>query len=220
MTWLKDLKMNYKFYYIRFIRYKNKYGIVNSFKRIGEKLYQSIFQRDDYVFYSDLALLKEQIINLPERISVEQIERREQINEIYFMSLSNHIGEEILSIQLKNRFSVSATLWIIKAGEDLAGYVWSIGKSKFGPYYMPIGENDVFIFDGAVLEKYRGKNIFPMLLSTVLFTLKEYGVNRAIVDAHEWNVSVHKSFFKVGAKILGIVRKYKIGNNAYLIWKG
>jgi hypothetical protein len=120
--------------------------------------------------------------------------------------------------QMKQRFLSSATLWVIKVNNNLAGYVWSAGQSDFGPYYFPIGDKDVFLFDGAVIAEYRGKNLYPLLLSNVLHGLRISGCSRAIYDAHEWNHAVIKSFMKVGGKRLGIVKKYKIGRRRYLLW--
>jgi len=174
------------------------------------------------VFYYDLTLFNIHDVQNPDNIEIESKTNEKQIGKEDLNSLIEHIGEEILLPQLKKRFPHSAILWMIKVDGKLAGYVWSIGKSTAEcpcPYYFPLCDNDVFLFDGSVLTQYRGRNLYPLLVKHVLYGVKKLGFIRAIFDAHEWNVPVQKSFLKVGMKKLGVVRKYKFWGRNLLLWK-
>lgn len=193
--------------------------MLNAFRRMIEKAYLAVFKPYDMVFYTDLSQSNEKPMSPPVNITVESVFNESQIPYNVMQALIKHVGKEIIIHQVRERFSSEATLWVIRSGGNLAGYVWSAGRSEFGPYYFPIGENDVFLFDGAVLEDYRGKNIYPVLLSNVLYGLKTSGKSRAYYDAHSWNEAVIRSFMKVKAKKLGIVKKYRIGRKHYIVWK-
>lgn len=214
--------MPIKFYYIRLIRYFKKYGLKQSIKRMKEKSYQYIFEKTDFVFYNDLTLLDIHDLQNLQNITIESITKEKEIKKEDLNSLIEHIGEEIILTQLKERFAKLAVLWMIKVDGKLAGYVWSIGKSTYKcpcPYYFPLCDNDVFLFDGSVLPQYRGRNLYPLLLKHVLYGVKKMGFIRAICDAHEWNVSVIKSFSKAGLKKLGTVRKYSLMGHEFVLWK-
>jgi hypothetical protein len=74
-------------------------------------------------------------------------------------------------------------------------------------YYFPLAEDDVILFDGAVLPEYRGRNIFPILLTNVFYELKKRGIARVIFDAMIWNKSVLRSLEKIPAKKLCAIKK-------------
>jgi ribosomal protein S18 acetylase RimI-like enzyme len=205
-------------YYDRFVRYRQKNGILKTFQRMYEKTYQHILTRDDHIFYIDLKEYTPKFNNTTDEHHVQPIESVEQLSEKDLSVLYEHIGKNIITPQLKFRFSISATMWVIKIEDNIAGYVWSTRKSKIKPYYIPLGENDVFMFDGSVISKYRGRNVYPQLLSNVVSSLKQRNFYRVIFDAHGWNSSVIRSFNKIGAKQLGIVRRYKFGRNNFLLW--
>lgn len=214
--------MPIKFYYIRFSRYFRKYGLKQSIKRMIEKSYQNIFKKNDFVFYQDLTLVNVQDTQNPQNIIIESITRENEIEKEDLNSLIEHIGEEIILTELKERFAKLAVLWMIKVDGKLAGYVWTIRKSTYKcpcPYYFPLCDNDVFLFDGSVLPQYRGRNLYPLLLKNVLCGVKRLGFIRAICDAHEWNGSVQKSFSKAGLKKIGVVRKYRFWRHDFLLWK-
>lgn len=214
--------MSLKFYYIRFIRYYKRHGLLQTIERIIEKSLQALFKNDYIVFYYDLLLFDEHEAQKPPNITIESITKENKIEKEDLNGLIEHIGEEITLIELKERFAKLAVLWMIKVDGKLAGYVWSIGKSTYkcpGPHYFPLCDNDVYLFDGSVLPQYRGRNLFPLLLKHVLYGVKKLGFIRVIFDAHEWNVSVHKSFSKVGMKKLGVVRKYRFWGRNFLLWK-
>lgn len=181
-----------------------------------EKLNQT---RDEIVYYYDLTLLNENDLRNPQDIKIESKTDEKQIEKDDLNSLIEHIGELIILTQLKERFTKKAVLWVIKSDGNLAGYVWSIGQSTFDPYYLPLCDNDVFLFDGSVLPQYRGRNIYPQLLKNVLYGVKRMGFSRAICDAYVWNISVQKSFLKVGLKKLGVVRKYRFWGRNFILWK-
>lgn len=209
--------MPLKFYYIRLIRYYKKYGFLQSFRRMIEKMNQT---RDEIVYYYDLILFNEHNLQNSQNITIESKTDEKQIGKDELNCLIEHIGKEIILTQLKERFAKGAVLWIIKFNGNLSGYVWSIGKSStLNPYYFPLCDNDVFLFDGSVLPPYRGKNIYPQLLKNALYGVKQMGFSRAICDAYVWNIAVQKSFSKVGLKKFGIVRKYRLFGHDFILWK-
>jgi len=212
--------MPLRFYLIRLTRYYNKYGLQGTLKRIKEKIALALFQRDDIVFYFDLIFFNSPVITKPDSYKIEAKSRVEEIDRSDMDSLNNHIGAEIISYQLNDRFSISAILWIIKVKDDLAGYVWSVAsKSKLSPSYIPLCNRDVYLFDGGVMERHRGKNIYPVFISHVIFELKKLGFVRAFFVAHEWNKSVLRSFSKIQAQTLGVARKYSFGGREFITWK-
>jgi hypothetical protein len=211
--------MPIKFYYIRFIRYFSKNGLKQVIKRMIEKSYQNIFKKNDFVFYQELTQLTEHDVQHQQNITIESKTNEKEIGKVDLGRLIQHIGEEIILTQLKERFAKAAVLWLIKVDDNLAGYVWSIGRSTLGPYYFPLCDNDAFLFDTSVFHAYRGNNIYPLLHTHVMLELKRRGVIRVIFDTHEWNIPIHKSLSKVKAKKLGIVRKYRFFGRNFILWK-
>ncbi len=211
--------MSLRFYLIRFMRYYKRQGLQETLKRIKEKIQLALLHRDEVIFYSDLIFINSPPVSKPDNYKIEAKLKTEEINGKDLDCLRNIISAEILAYQFKERFPQSAIMWIIKIDDDLAGYVWSTGKSTMSPSYLQLCNNDVYLFDGLVLPQYRGKNIYPVLLGNVLFELKIMGFVRAFLIAHQWNESVQKSFLKVNTKILAVVRKYGFGRHEYFTWR-
>jgi hypothetical protein len=192
--------------YRLFRYYKNK-GLTNTIHRMGQKLKQKIFQNAEIIFYSDLQKLDPEEVKLPEDFLVEAIESEKEIIDKDKKQLVDYVGREEIEYNIREGFSKSAILWLMKQNGNVIGFIWSIKDSSIKPYFFPLGENDVMLSDGAVLPEYRGRNIFPRFLTKVFYELKKRNAVRVIFDANISNKSVLRSFEKIHGKKLCVVKR-------------
>ena len=72
---------------------------------------------------------------------------------------------------MKERFGLGASLWLIKSRDKLAGYGWTLQGGTVEPHYFSLGQDDVHLFDFHVFPQYRGQGMNPFLVTSILSNL-------------------------------------------------
>jgi predicted acetyltransferase len=207
-----------RFYLVRLNEYYRKNGLIDTLKRVGEKLKNSVYGNYEYVFCCDLDKLNPKEHELPPNFSVVLRQSRDDITVTEESALCNYMNREILDYQLKRRLSRGAILWLIKIEGVVAGFMWSIRKKPLSPYYLPLASRDVFLFDGAVFPAYRGRGVYKWFSLAIWCELKKMGYIRVIFDAYAWNKSVLSAFRKIPVEKLGRARRIKLGKQNIVLW--
>lgn len=207
-----------KFLLSRLLRYYRNNGLLKTIKKAVQKFIQSVFLNTETLFYIDLSKLSLEKFRLPEGYAVESIQGREWLRDKDMKILSDYIGRDEMEYEVERRFSKNAILWLAKYNDHVTAFIWSIKHLPLEPYFFPIGENDVLLFDGAVMPEYRGRNIYPMFLTKIFHVLKEKGMTRVFIDAYKWNKSALHSVTKTPARKLCDARKINCLGRTIVIW--
>lgn len=210
--------MALKYLPFRLMRYYRKNGLYKTIQRVWEKVIQGLFLNAGTLFYLDLTKLTSEAFSLPDGFEVEVIEGSEGLNAKDIKKLNDYVGRDEMEYEIERRFSKNAILWLGKQHGDLTAYLWSIRHTPIEPYYMPLGKDDVLLFDGAVLPEYRGRNIYPAFLTQVFQELKKRDMMRVVFDAYKWNKSVLRSNEKTAATKLHDARKINCLGRTIVIW--
>jgi ribosomal protein S18 acetylase RimI-like enzyme len=119
---------------------------------------------------------------------------------------------------LAKRFARGSSLWLIKSGEKLAGYGWTMEGHTIASYYFLLGEDDVQLFDFYVFPKFRGRAMHWLLTAHILQTLAAEGRARAFADTAEWNQAQLSSFKMTPFRRLGLARSFRILGHTFVSW--
>ncbi len=119
---------------------------------------------------------------------------------------------------MKERFGKGASLWLIKSEGKLAGFAWTLRGGTMEPYFLPLGKDDPYIFDGFMLPQYRGRGFMPLWLNYALHELGAECSGRAFIEAAEWNWASLSTLKKTPFRRLGMARKLTIYGRTVVFW--
>ena len=119
---------------------------------------------------------------------------------------------------IKERFELGASLWLIKLEDQLAGYGWTLQGRTVEPHYFRLGPDDVHLFDFHVFPQYRGRGVNPSLVSYILRSLAAESHGRAFIEAAEWNQAQLASLRRTPFRRLGSARKFTLFRHTMVFW--
>jgi hypothetical protein len=154
-------------------------------------------------------------------LSYEVVVKRcvEEIKELERNSLVKNGNRELGEYKFSTRFDKGASVWFLKSGGEILGFIWSIRKKPVLPYFFPLSNNDVHLFDNEIFIDYRGKGLNGILVSHVLNGLREGGFHSAYIETAIWNTQEQKSLSKIKFEKIGLARKIVLWNKVYVIWE-
>ncbi len=179
---------------------------------------RNIFQNRFIIFYADIATIKDKEIKLPDSWTVECKQQQGDIKEIDLNRLLSSWNKTIKNRQIRERFDKGAILWFLKINNELAAFKWTIRKKPVKPYFFPLTDCDVHVFDAFVFPEFRGKNINAFLTKYVFFELKKDNTIRAFAEVHAWNKQELNSIQKSGFIRLSSARKFHFFGRNVTIW--
>jgi len=171
------------------------------------------------LFYADLLKLPDEQFTLPEEFAVECKKSENEISKEELDTLIFYRRERIIRHQLKDRFSKSSRLWLIKSNGQVAGFVWSVREATIEPYYFPLTSSDIHLFDNEIFYDYRGRGINSHLINYALFALKEEGMSRAYIETAVRNVREIRSLAKTYFSSYGSATKLRILGHNISFWQ-
>lgn len=202
----------------RVSEYYRRHGFKETFGRAGVAIKRALFASRMVVFYCDLTTLKLTPVNVPASLRVERFTAYADLNPSDLKEMTSFWNPKQAQRNIEEQFEKGATLWLVKAGDALAGYGWTIQGHTIGEYYFLIGASDVQLFDFYVFPKYRGRALHWLLTVYILQTLASEGCARAFADTGEWNQAQLASFRMTPFRRLGMVRCFTIFKRTFLSW--
>ena len=138
----------------RLTDYYKRHGFVPTMRRANLAVRRALFSSRMVVFYCDLAKQSTAVVNIPSSLRMERFQSYAELSQRDLQEMINIWNPKEAHKNIRERFETAATLWLVKSGEKLAGYGWTVQGHTVGPYYFRLGENDVQLFDFYVFPKF------------------------------------------------------------------
>jgi ribosomal protein S18 acetylase RimI-like enzyme len=206
--------MTISFFISRLTNYYSRHGLGATIRRLGLEIRRELFLNHIVVFYCDLSKQTTSPAKIPSSLKVERLTS--------YAELAPKDLQEMTSLQadrdIRERFEQRASLWLIRSGDMLASYSWSIRGRAITPYYFPLAHDDVQLFDFYTFPKFRGRAILWFLVTHILHSLKAEGAVRIFGHVAEWNHPSLSLYKMTPFQRLGLVRSYKIFGRTFTRW--
>ena len=202
----------------RFTDYYRRHGFAATIRRAGVAVKRSLFSSRSVLFYCDLARLTAPPRDLPTFLKVEQKKGSAELSPEDLQEMTSVWNPKLVEQNMKDRFDLGASLWMIKSHDKLAGYGWTLQGRTVEPHYFSLGRDDFHLFDFHVFPQYRGRSMNPLLVTRILESLATEGAGRALIEAAEWNHAQLSSLAKTPFRCLGRARKLTIFSRTVVCW--
>jgi ribosomal protein S18 acetylase RimI-like enzyme len=202
----------------RLTAYCNRHGFVATIRRAGLAVKRALFSSRMVVFYCDLAKQTTASVNIPSSLKAERLRSYAELSPQDLQEMTSFWNPKQAHRNIRERFEQGASLWLIKSGEKLAGYGWTLQGRTIEPYYFPLGQDDVHLFDFHVYHEYRGQGLNPFLVTHILSNLARIGGGRAFIEAAEWNEAQLSSLRKTPFHRLGRFRSFTMFGYTLVSW--
>ena len=198
--------------------YYARHGFGATMRRATLALERALFSNRMVVFYCDLAKQTTAPANIPSPMKVERLGNYPELSPQDLQEMTSFWNPKQAHRNIRERFELGASLWLIRSGDRLAGYSWTIRGRTIAPYYFPMAQDDVQLFDFYVFPKFRGRAILWFLITHILSSLGDEGAARVFGDVAEWN-QASLSFYKTSPfHRLGLARKVTILGYTLVRW--
>jgi hypothetical protein len=202
----------------RLTDYYVRHGLAATIRRAGMAAKRALFLNRMIIFYCDLSNYTARPVNIPNSLEIERLINEAELNPQVLQEITSFWNPKLAHRNIKERFAKGASLWLVKSGEQLAGYGWTLRGCTIADYYFSIAPNDVQLFDFYVFPKFRGRAMHWLLTAYILQTLSTEGAARAYADTGEWNEAQIASFKMTPFRRLGTARSLSIFGHTFVSW--
>jgi ribosomal protein S18 acetylase RimI-like enzyme len=173
------------------------------------------------IFYHDFppTPVETYLKDVPAHVTFERINSQEELAGADLVKIVNFWNPKLAERNLKERFAIGATLWLVRDQDELAGYGWTLTGKTVRPYFVPLGPNDIHLFDFLVFPEFRGRRLNPALVGFILDTLGREGRSRAYIEVAEWNDKELRSLEKTSFHHLGMARRSIFLRRTIVDWR-
>jgi ribosomal protein S18 acetylase RimI-like enzyme len=202
----------------RLMDYRRRHGFVATMRRVGLALRRAVFSSRMVVFYCDLGTQAAAPLNIPNSLKLDRLTSYSGLSQLDLQDMISFWNPKLAHRNIRERFEKGASLWLVRSGDKLAGYGWTLQGRTIESYYFPLAPEDVHLFDFHVFPQYRGQKINPLLVTHILHTLATMGGGRAFIEAAEWNEPQLASLQKTALRRLGLARSFTILGHTFTCW--
>lgn len=198
--------------------YYARNGFWSTVRRAGLAAKRALFSSRSVLFYCDLSTQIAPLDDLPSFLRVERKNTAAELSPEDLQAMTSFWNPKLARRNIKERFEKGASLWLIRFDGKLAGYGWTLRGRTIEPHYFPIGQDDAHLFDFHVFSQYRGRGMNPYLVTQILCNLATERVDRAFIEAAEWNRPQLLSLEKTPFHHLGYASKVTLFGRALVCW--
>jgi hypothetical protein len=199
--------------------YYTRHGLKTTIRRTVLAMRRVLSSNRMVVFYCELAKQTTLAADLPSPLRVDRLTSYAELSPQELHEIIHVWNPKLAHRNMRERFDQGASLWLIKSDDSLAGYAWTLLGQTIIPYYLPLGEGDVHLFDFYVLPKYRGRAIIYFLVVHILRCLAVDGADRVFGEVEEWNQPSLSSYTITPFRRLGWARKLTIFRHTVVCWE-
>lgn len=197
--------------------YLKKHGLLGAIRISAPRLLR-IFSNKEAVFVYDLQESRLDGLEGPTHLTIKRYGAIDDIPKDEMVQLVQLKGKDLLLGFLRSFFERGAHLWIAKLESKVVGVQWTIVAGFNGFYSMPILKNEIIVCAVEVFPTFRGRGIWPAMISLLNTYLKKQGFARSYVKIKLWNKPSLKSIAKTNARRIGTVRTLKVWNKYVSVW--
>jgi ribosomal protein S18 acetylase RimI-like enzyme len=198
--------------------YFKRNGLRATFRRFGLAARRALFSSRMILSYCDLPALSSLTAELPSPLMVERHRNQTDLSPRDLQEITSFWNPQQTRRNIKERFELGASLWLIKFEGKLAGYGWTLQGRTVEPHYFRLGQDDVHLFDFHVFPQYRGRGVNPSLVRYILRSLTAECQGRAFIEAAEWNQPQLASLGRTPFRRLGSARKFTLFRHTMVWW--
>jgi GNAT superfamily N-acetyltransferase len=202
----------------RISEYYKRHGFAETVRRAAVAAQRALFANRMVVYSCDLGKQREAALNVPDPLRIERVRSEGELSAQDREAITSFWNPELARKNIRDRFEKGASLWVIRSGEALAGYGWTLRGSTMEPYFFPLRPDDVHLFDFHVLAEFRGRGLNPLLVKCILKGLAGECAGRALIEAAEWNQAQLSSLRKTPFLRLGMVRSFTVLGHTFTHW--
>lgn len=202
---------------MRLTEYYRRHGFRAAIRRAALALKRALFASRMVVFYCDLDKSLPTTA-IPKPFKIERVTSEAALSQQDLDAITSIWNPKLARQRTNERFAKGASLWLIKAEDQLAGYGWTLRGYTIEPYFFPVGPDDVHLFDFHVFAQFRGQGINPLLVISVLRNLATDSGGRAFIEAAEWNEAQLSSLRKTPFRQMGLAMSVAIGGFRLVHW--
>jgi ribosomal protein S18 acetylase RimI-like enzyme len=177
-----------------------------------------LFSHGMILFYCNLSGWNLEQAPLPGFLTVERKRTEDEVSPLDLEEIIKPWNSRVAHQSIKERFGQGASLWMIKSESKLAGYGWTLRGHTIERHYYRLGPDDVHLFDFYVFPRYRGQGLNPLLVTEILRALAVERMERAFIEAAEWNHAQLASLRKTSFHRLGRASKFTILRRTIVFW--
>jgi hypothetical protein len=202
----------------RLAAYVKRHGLRATVGRAGIATRRALFSNRMIILICDLSGETLPPPNFPNLLRVERKRSAAELSPDESSEIINIWNPKLAHENMKARFAKGASLWLIKSEGKLAGFGWTLRGSTMEPYFLPLGKDDPYLFDGFILPQYRGQGLMPLWLNHALHELAAERGGRAFTEIAEWNQAILSSLKKTPFRPLGSARKFTLFRRTMVCW--
>lgn len=210
--------MSIRAFYLRTTKYVRRHGLKPAVQRIWREARNQLRYNRDVLFCRDLLRGGFDGHPVPEGCRVERYDKGTGVPQRLFKRIGEEYSEELLQEYVLNRLDKGASLWCLMNETEDMTYTWTLTGRTMKPYYFPLLDGDLHLFDGFTFPSFRGRGLNAVLLDHVLEHYRDEGFVRAYLETHEWNTSVLKLVPKNGFVRIGLARKKAKRGKCKVAW--
>lgn len=202
----------------RFAAYYRRNGLLATLSRARVVTSRTLFSNRMVLLCCDLQSQVPSSGDWPGTLKLERKRSEAEINPQDLQDIASSWVPKLVLRNMRERFALGSSLWVIKSDGRVAGYCWTIQGRTVLPYYVPLGKDDVHFFDLYVFPQYRGRAMNWFLIMGMLQALKAEGCARAYAEIREWNRTSQASFTMTPFTRLGWARKATVLGRTLVWW--
>jgi hypothetical protein len=194
-------------------------GVLPTIKLIINRSVDKIFYRETVLFYVDIPSYSLNPQEIGKHLIGREFKSFMDLSSKDIASIKDYAGEKYIA-ESKRRFANNWRLFLAYINDQLAGACWAVtNTSDLKTKIVPLLDGDVALIDGWTVPAFRGRNVYPFILSFILTQFREKNFKRAFGYGDKWNISALKGLKKGGFRDFISYRNYNIFGNEVVIWK-
>ncbi|MGB5157634.1 MAG: hypothetical protein WBN77_09395 [Desulfobacterales bacterium] len=197
-------------------------GITAAIRWLITTVYHRTIPQKQVIWCTDITEINPEGFSIPDNLKIKYFYSIDQVDKEDLKTLTKYGGTELMgsaaSSIIHDRFAKGAVLWLLKENGKLAGYRWTIVNKHMLPPYVPHTESDVHIIGTEVFPGFRDRELFQIFIKYSNITLKNEGFKRNYSETYLYNKRAVKAILKIGARKIGIARRFSFFGKNVVIW--